>query len=397
MQLSTARVNKKVATGRKTGKLFFVSASYRKLFLRAPASSLLALSLPFSFFPRLINGDTQPWPLLAALLLLFSSKNAKRLNLTDVLVLFFAASAIILCFARAGFNDYTARFAYKIVSFAVIWLCTKSVSTELVALGMKMVIAIWFLVGLYQTVVIALGINVLFAGRIVVGRSGVSSLAPEPSLYGMLSVVAILYLLFYTQGTRPIYILMALANVFLSGSLLAVLASLFVVSSLSFRAKLAFFTILAPFIVYLVSTFDLQFLNRLMSFRELGSNWQILLADYSINLRVGHVVFTLATNLLPNLFLMAPVSFEHAYNLWASHTSVFLPTGSDFILTALGELIYNSGFFGLVLLIVFFVTTFRRNPKKPWIKVGIIFFLMLTQVGFSSIFLILFGLQGRKT
>jgi hypothetical protein len=360
------------------------------------ASFLFVLALPFSFFPRVFDGDTQPWPLLAAMILVISSKTARRLTSVDVVVLCLVTFAIMGCFARAGFSDSSVRFAYKLMSFAAFWLCARSVSTKLVAQGMKMVIAIWFLVGLYQTVAIAIGMDVLFAGRIVVGRSGVSSLTPEPSLYGMLSIVALLYLFLSKEGARSVYVFMAFANVFLSGSFLAMIASLFVVAALSFRAKIAFLMGLAPVMFFAVSILDFQFLNRVLSLWESGLEWQALLLDYSINLRIGHIVYTLGPALLFSLVFLAPLSFEEAYNVWARSTSTFFPTGSNFILTSMGDVIYSGGIFGLGLLIVFLVSSYRRERRKPWIKVFFIVFLMLTQIGFASMFLVLFGLQEKR-
>lgn len=363
--------------------------------LQSPASFIFVLVFPFSFFPKLVDGDTQPWPLVGVVLLLFANRAAIRISTIDMGVLSLAILAVMTFFMRAGFSEASARFAYKVISFTLFWFCSRTVSSALVSLGMKMVIVIWFVVGLFQTMAVSLGQSAWITGRFVEGRGGVPSLAPEPSLYGMLSVVAILYLLFSERHTRPVFILMALANVFMSGSALAVIASIFVVSMLRFRTKLVFFTVLVPFVGYLVSTIGFQFLNRVIDLFGENADFQSLIMDYSINLRVGHIVYTLGPALLTSLFFLNDLVFEEAYNDWALSTFTFFPTGSDFILTGIGDIVYNGGIFGLGLLAVFFVSAYRQETRRPWIKLTVIIFLMLVQVGFASLFLAMFGLQRK--
>ena len=360
--------------------------------LRNPARAFLCLALPFSYYPRLIDGDTQPWPLLAAIFLLLSSKSARILTKTDILLIAFAFLAIVGTLVRFEMSEHTLRFAFKVISFLAFWMCARSLPPEVVAYGMKMVISLWFIVGVLQTIFILLGFDFPFSGRFIASRGGVPSLTPEPSMYGMLSIVALIYLRFLEVRTKAIYTFMAISNVFLSGSILGFSILVFLLFLISNRAKLIIFCVLSFIAISETASLDFFFLNRLTSIWEAQSDWSVLALDYSINLRVGHIVFTTISTLLPSLVFFGDNSFGNAYNAWASKTGVFLPTGSDFILTGLGDIVFHGGIFGAILLLFFFYTAFRREFRRPWLKVSIVLFLMLAQLGFTSLLLILFAL-----
>jgi len=366
---------------------------FQKSLRRTPAATLFVAVLPFTFFPKLIGGDTQPWPLLAVVFLFFMSKSSKRITKLDAAVLIFALCALLAYLPRSGMSEDFARFGYKVVSFVLFWLCVRALSPALIAQGMKSVIVIWFAVGLFQTVFLALGFDVGIPGRFVAGRGGVPSLAPEPSLYGMLSIIAVLYLMHTKEGAPPLYILLALGNVFLSGSILAILASFFVFPLLSFRTRAILLAVFVLLIGIAVTMVDLTFLQRVRDISSLGFDWSLLLADYSINLRVGHIVYTLWAELPSALLFQTSPEFEREYNNWASGTGRFFPTGSNHILPGIGDMVYRGGLFGLGLTLIVFSVAFRLSPSRPWIKLIVLLFLTLSQLGIASPFVMLYALQ----
>lgn len=369
-----------------------MSAFINQLYQR-PGTTLFLLALPLSFFPKLIDGDTQPWPLLATFLLLLVNKEAQKLRSADMLVIAIAFAGIITYLARSGFTEDFFRFSYKLVSFSLLFVCCSALPSSLVARAMRWVITIWFLVGLLQTIAVALDVNIYMPGRFVEGRSGVPSLTPEPSLYGLLSSLALIYLLYENQQVKFRYIIMAVGNVFLSGSILAILSMGFLVFFIRLRI-LIMLAFLAPLMLWAVaSNWELAFLNRFVFLFETGADLVVLISDYSINLRIGHVVYTLWTVLLESLFFQTPISFESSYNNWAASNNIFFPTGSEFILTGSGDLIYRGGVFGAILLFMTFVQAACLTPRKRILKVLIIFTLLLTQLGVSSAFLMLFASQ----
>ena len=115
--------------------------------------------------------------------------------------------------------------------------------------------------------------------------------------------------------------------------------------------------------------------SRLSIFSTTESGFTGLLLDPSLNLRFGHLYFTLYLSLFDSFFLISPISFMSQYNSFALESGVFIETGSNFILPAAGELIYGSGIVGALLLILFILKakaqcttpakkTSRRSPSS---------------------------------
>lgn len=357
------------------------------------APNLFVVVLPFSFYPRVIDGDTQPWPFLATVLLFVLSSAIKGVTRADVLVVGVTLGCLVMYLLRTGIDEDFLRFAYKMMAFILLWLCVPALPPALIARAMRWVIAIWFFVGLLQTLAVAIGLDVSFSGRFVWGRSGVPSLTPEPSLYGTLSVVALLYLLMSKEGARPPFVFMGLGNVFLSGSILAIMASCFVVLLLDVRTRIFLFVTVFPAVALAVSSTNFMFLTRLNSVLGSSANSAGLLLDPSFNARVGHVVYTLWVALPSALIFQTAPDFERSYNTWAARSDLFGPTSSNFILTGMGDIIYRGGAFGLALLIIIYTTAFQTSRANRTLKLAIITCLMLSQVGISSAFFILFVQQ----
>ena len=103
--------------------------------------------------------------------------------------------------------------------------------------AVRLTILIWLAVGLYQYISIAQGLPIEIAGRFVEGRSGVPSLTPEPSFYGSLSILHMMYLLSEGQKKNNPYIVCAAASVVLSGSLFALLLLVFPLMKLRSPAR----------------------------------------------------------------------------------------------------------------------------------------------------------------
>ena len=134
---------------------------------------------------------------------------------------------------------------------------------------------------------------------------------------------------------------------------------------------------------------------RLSSIAADGSGLAASLLDPSLNLRFGHVYFTLFENLSSSLWLTSPVDFMEQYNRFAADSGVFIETGSNFILSAAGELIYGSGIAGALLL--FFVIRKARaessTPGRKLEKTAFIIACMLNPISLSNAFLIIYAQQ----
>jgi hypothetical protein len=135
--------------------------------------------------------------------------------------------------------------------------------------------------------------------------------------------------------------------------------------------------------------------SRLSSFSTTESGLAGLLLDPSLNLRFGHLYFTLYKNLFDSLLLISPISFMSQYNSFALDSGVFIETGSNFILPAAGELIYGSGIVGALLLILFILKASAQctTPVKKLEKVAFIAACMLNPISLSNMFLIMYAQQ----
>jgi hypothetical protein len=137
--------------------------------------------------------------------------------------------------------------------------------------------------------------------------------------------------------------------------------------------------------------------SRLLSIGAEGTGFAAALLDPSLNLRVGHIYFTLGVNLIDSLLLQTPLTFMDQYNAFAKNSGLFIETGSDFILSAAGELIYGSGSFGLVLLltVLYFAQARSISGLAKTEKIAFIMICMLNPISLSNFFLVLYA--NRRT
>jgi hypothetical protein len=311
-------------------------------------------------------------------------------------LIFITISAALAYFARAGFDSGTLRFTYKLFLFILLWKLLPKIPQSSILFGIKLTIWIWFIAAVGQYVFLLLGWDISLFGRFVSGRGGVPSLTPEPSFYGTISVILLVYLMSARQRVSRIYYLMSMSALALSGSLLPLIAfSGVAIFRAPFRVKLIMAAAVFALIVFVLGHADIPYVRRLVFFLSSGGNLSGLLFDYSVNLRLGHILFSLYANIPEELYFGSAASFQNAYNAWASSTGIFFPTGSDFILASLGDLIYGGGFFGLGIAIVILVHSWRtvRRLKHRLFKVGFVMFLLLNPVSISNTFFLLYVLQ----
>ena len=372
--------------------------------LRGRASSLLRLirsdlgilalliSFPFMYYPKILEGDTQLWVFAGAIFALFTFRTSRFVLHSDSTMLLLAALCMLAYAMRSELGPDLLRACYTQVAFVVFWMVCRREQGDFFPSAVRLTILIWLAVGLYQYISVAQGLPIEIAGRFVEGRSGVPSLTPEPSIYGSLSILHMMYLLSEGQKKNNPYIVCAAASVMLSGSLFALLLLVFPLMKLRrmhLRISVLIVIPLLGIAYYLFITGGLT--SRLSSFSTTESGLAGLLLDPSLNLRFGHLYFTLYKNLFDSLLLISPISFMSQYNSFALDSGVFIETGSSFILPAAGELIYGSGIVGALLLILFILKARAQctTPAKKLEKVAFIAACMLNPISLSNMFLIM--------
>jgi phosphoglycerol transferase MdoB-like AlkP superfamily enzyme len=135
--------------------------------------------------------------------------------------------------------------------------------------------------------------------------------------------------------------------------------------------------------------------GRVASIASLGTGTGIasIIFDASLNLRVGHIYFTMFLNLIPELELRSPVGFMAQYNAFAAQSGIFMDTGSDYILPAIGEMIYGAGVVALALLFVFVRRALARcsTRRAKFQRFVFIMACMINPISLSNIFLVLYA------
>lgn len=352
----------------------------------------LVATLPFMYYPKLLDGDTQPWVLLAGLLALFTFRTARFATPRDLSPILLAIACAGVYALRSDGGLDVVRAVYTQAAFIVFWLVCRRENNEFFPSAVRLTIIVWLAVGLYQYFALALGWPVEIAGRYVEGRSGVPSLTSEPSTYGSLSMLQMMYLLTRDERRNVPYIAAAAVSVVLSGSVLALILLIFPL--LKFKARLRLAALVALPVLALADFLftSAGLTSRLQTIGADGAGIAALLLDPSLNLRVGHLVFTLGANFFDSVLLLSPLGFMDQYNAFAQDSGVFIETGSDFILPALGELIYGSGVFGLLLLVrvLYLAQTRSTGAAARFEKIFFTLMCMMNPISLSNFFLILY-------
>ena len=352
----------------------------------------LLLSLPFMFYPKILDGDTQPWILLAAVFAFFTFRTNNFIEKQDRAILVL----IILCILAYGFRNATSycytRHVYTYISFFIFWVVCQREKGDYFSIAIKATVIIWFLVGLYQYVQIKLGVEITPSGRYLAGRMGPPSLTAEASYYGSISMIHLMFLLTEKNHKNTIFIICAVASILLSGSLLAMILLIFPLMRLPAKFKIMIGLVL-PFLI-LVDYYATEtgVISRIVSIFENGFDIAGVLQDASLNLRAGHIYFTLFENLIPSTFLLNDINFLEQYNNFAFLSGVFIETGSSYILPAIGEMVYGAGLFAILLLVIIYNRAQQTCSTKvdKLEKMAFIFACMLNPITISNIFLVIY-------
>lgn len=348
------------------------------------------------FYPKILDGDTQPWVFGAALVALLTFRTDRFATRRDVPLIAMSLLCIVAYAMRSTSEFALLRNAYTYVAFLVFWVLCEREDGDYFPAAIKATVVIWFIVGLYQFVLVKLGYTIE-SGRYTPGRSGVPSLTAEASYYGSLSMVHLMYLLTEKKAKNGIFIACAAASVVLSGSVLAMLLLVFPLRKLRpiYRVGALLVIPLLVFADYYASQAGL--LARLQGITSGASSATSYFLDASLNLRVGHMYFTLFQHLIPSLLLLGPIDFMIQYNHWAQNSGLFIDTESDYILPAVGEMIYGGGILAVLLLAMFLKRALSncstRGAKLE--RLAFILACMLNPISISNVFLLIYA-QSRE-
>jgi hypothetical protein len=355
----------------------------------------LLASLPFMYFPKILEGDTQPWVFIMALIAFFSFRTRTFVRRSDFALIAVAGLCAVAYAVRSDVSPELVRALYMQSAFVVFWLVCRREKGEFFPTAVRITVLLWFVVGVYQFIAVNLDLPVAFIGRYVEGRSGVPSLASEPSIYASLSMLQMMYLLSERNAKNGVFVACAAISVVLSGSILGFLMLIFPFMRLRKLVKIAVLIALVTLVLSDYALTSMGLLTRFSLFSLDSSNLVAALLDPSLNLRLGHIYFTLHQHLVDSLLLLSPVDFMAQYNSFAAGSPIFIQTGNNMILPAIGELIYGSGLAGVILLVLVFHRAWSRATTigRKIEKVAFLSACLLNPIPLSNIFLVLYAQQ----
>lgn len=385
----------------------------------------LMIAVPFSFYPKFWSGDSQPWILLGLIIAIIPIVLNRKLKKGEILMGALTASCVLAFWFREGFSFYFFRFCFILGSFYMLWVVIRRIPPIQIGVVLKTTIVVWVASAVYQTLSTVFDLPVFETGRHVIGRGGVPSLTPEPSIFGGFLILSCLYIAFLKpQKYDLLFYLIAGFGIFLSGALIPLVGLLLLIYFLPVKGKVM---LLAAYLA--ASTFNMMIgtdnMNtRLDSFYQSTSipvnsadrnenkplrgdpdKLTLLLekSDFlvrvlkspSFNLRIGHLYFVYFESFPEIITLRNNVNFETAYNQFSGNNPYIIETGSRYILPSSGTIIYHAGIFGIVLILCLFIQCWNNcsTVHRRLFKIASLAFFLVSPYSISSFFIVAYVVQ----
>ncbi len=359
----------------------------------------LLICFPFLNFPKVLDGDTQPWLLVGCILSISFFMTRFRRDYSLTVIGFLCLACVLIVCVRGADLTITLRYVYVYLMCFMLFLLLRDTSEEARSLAVRYAIVVWFLFGAVQYVFLVFGIAIEFTGRFVEGRTGVPSILAEPSFFGSLSALGAIHLLRVGGRKKEVpFILAAVANVVMSGSIISFgflsLAAMFLPRRAILPAAAA-----AAALLWLDLNYGYAGItSRIYNIRGVSNLENLLLVDPSISLRLGHLTFTLWYALPEALVWSLPLKFQLLYNNYAVGSGYHMLTSSEFILPAAGDIVFSTGAAGALLLAFLIRLSLRAEPSSAsrWRKAILIAVCLVNPIGLQSPFFMLLLLSAER-
>jgi hypothetical protein len=359
-----------------------------------------ALMIFFSFIPwihfGLNNRDSQPWALLFSAIFIFFSTNLKFSR--DYLLIAFIpfTSIFVWLFFSEQIFDFIALRA--VISYLTFSICLLGFLIYLREYGFPWKILIfinilYLLIGIIQLFIPDIVSSIVQSRGLGQSGRGVTSLAPEPTYYGIfLYLISYIFLIknnFKFSAKDPISILIIcniLSIIFLAKSsmvifYLIVSLAFFIISRLSF--KQTFGVILLFFSISIFGYFFLKesrIFSIISTFYDIGLI-NIIYLDESINDRVANVIYPLHGAYINNFLPSGFHSFTNMHSYLNDFYNGFFHfgNGSTSIMSFMGVFIYELGFIGIIILFLIFLRM-QDGSFKRFMDTSLIFVILNSSV-----------------
>jgi len=355
--------------------------------------------LLFSFFPYVtlypVNSDIQPWCILFVLVfsLLLFYKNTKFPSEISPLWLPFMCSLGLLVVSSDILSAIRSVFGYLtigLVPFAFYFIL--KYEYDLFEKFIKITSIIYFIVGLVQILFYKQFMSFLLNRLSTSENRGVTSLAPEPTFYGIICLFLILIFLSLNIKNKYAYIYILLFQIFFlaqsSMTILFLIIFIFYYSIFKLNIKVVFFTLFGVMTVFTflynidLASYNIRAIQLLNIFLEEPTN--ILIVDASVNDRVSAIYFSLKgffdNYILPN-----------GFGTYTTYLSLELPKQTTFwwvsesnrIMSYYGSILFELGFVGIVIPFTYSFIIFKAYKYK--LRDFLLYLFFLNTILFSAI------------
>jgi hypothetical protein len=327
----------------------------------------------FVFFPYIqfipFGTDVQPYALLLGIFIFLFSK-AVKVSRTDFLIIYILiASFFILFLNEINFNSFRSLLNYFSIFFISV-SAYQVLNSNLLNIEklIKFFFKIWVVVGIIQNFVFSNFMTFLISSSRTAHGRGVTSLAPEPTFFGIVLIFFIVFFLHFEKSKEnKYYIIVSVISIFLLAK--SAMAFIFLILLgfyfllFNFRFKYLIFIIPLFFSV----SFLFLFLRDTRIYKVLSLLFDnpklLVLMDASVNDRFFHIYFSILGS-INNFFL------PNGFNMWEEFVSSMLVEYEEFIIiewfsqggrimSGYGGMFFELGFLGFLVPFVFSFLLYR--------------------------------------
>lgn len=352
--------------------------------------------IPYTFSMPLIISDVKPFAFLMAIVALILITTCKKKIIVDIFYVFSIPILLYLpfglVFSEWDINAFRSIYGYLsfiLISFTINTILSMQLFDKLNYVRiLRFISVVWLFFGSIQFISKKLGLSTIIAlGRTSEAR-GVTSLALEPSFYGII-VLFIAMLIFVLDEFKFRDLLILIISLLLAKSITSIFIAIFFLSPVVFYMLYKYhrryqMLILSCFgLVTILALYFLMDLTSLMLympelfgaritllFNKIMSDNSLLpvLMDGSGSARISNIYLSFKGS-IDNLFLPRGFSGWETYFLSEIETlrhifwnANLMQTGR--IMSGYGSLVFETGIFGIFLLCGIYIIMFLRFSMK---------------------------------
>ena len=367
------------------------------LFLK---KGIFILFLFFIFFPFVspikTSTDMQPYSVVFAFILLpFFKLTITRSQLYILLLPLVAI--VVLFFSDFSFNSLRSLYNY-ISLFIIYYVSYKVLKSNVLNVKsiIKFFLSVWISIGLLQATIKKDLLTFLISESRTTENRGATSLAPEPTFFAIILIYFLLFIFQLNLKNKNKYYIAIIFSILLvaksSMGFVYLLVMFFYILLTKLNFKLFLITISSCLLLSISISFfvDSRLYELAMIFIENPSN--LIMFDASINDRFFQIYFSIK-GFFQFYFL------PHGFSYWGKYLAIEVPKYSDYvmvdyfssdgrIMSGLGSLLFELGFFGLLLPILILkqnIILYRNNFIDLFFVLILISLLLISAIpiGFS--------------